>query len=433
MTFTDKQAKALKSKLAHQHVKLRASNGGTIAYVEGWHVIAEANRIFGFDCWDRCTLLPKCLWAELQQGQTTCFYSTRVRITVRAGESVIVREGIGTGSGRSTSAEAAHEIALKAAETDATKRALATFGNPFGLALYDKEQAGVTRPNAAAQKVRTASTSTANLSTIKPPLYDLFDPTNNKGKGLELAAFTIEALALIAKLGTIDDVYAFWEQNRKSLSAIRKAGEVGNRDPVEDIIAALKLRARALGAQNIGPDQSGADEKIRSTGMASLVKAPEPAALPLTKERRVRDKEHLAFVASQPCLICGRRPAHAHHLRFAQPRAMAMKVSDEFTVPLCAIHHDALHRTGDERAWWARNGILAPLKIAERLWNIPRQERQRWLQSGDGDQQAGADEVAHDMKGSSDQNGPVPSPPVNGCGESTRSRPGSSSTSDHRE
>ena len=79
-----------------------------------------------------------------------------MRISVRAGESVIVREGIGTGFGRSSCAETAHEIALKAAETDATKRALATFGNPFGLALYDKDQKGVTkRPGNAAAAAET--------------------------------------------------------------------------------------------------------------------------------------------------------------------------------------------------------------------------------------------------------------------------------------
>ena len=83
-------------------------------------------------------------------------------------------------------------------------------------------------------------------------------------------------------------------------------------------------------------------------------------------------KEHLEFVARQPCLVCGRRPAQAHHLRFAQPRALALKVSDEFTVPLCTVHHDALHRTGDERAWWARHGIIDPLKIAGRLWAASR-------------------------------------------------------------
>ena len=95
----------------------------------------------------------------------------------------------------------------------------------------------------------------------------------------------------------------------------------------------------------------------------------------IPKEKRIRDPAHLAFVASQPCLICGRRPAQAHHLRFAQPRAMAMKVSDEFTVPVCNTHHDQLHRSGDERAFWARQGFRDPLKYAARLWEASRNQR----------------------------------------------------------
>ena len=145
MAFTDEQRQALKAKLRYRHVKTRANHGVSISYVEGWHAIAEANRIFGYESWDRQTLSPRCLWQDTQRGETACFYSTKVRITVRAGDVAIVREGIGTGVGRSASAEVAHEIALKAAETDATKRALATFGNPFGLALYDKDKRGVTK------------------------------------------------------------------------------------------------------------------------------------------------------------------------------------------------------------------------------------------------------------------------------------------------
>jgi hypothetical protein len=72
-------------------------------------------------------------------------------------------------------------------------------------------------------------------------------------------------------------------------------------------------------------------------------------------------------VASLPCVICGRAPCQAHHLRFAQPRSMGSKVSDEFTVPLCAIHHRALHDNGPEEKWWQERGI-DPLKEAERLW-----------------------------------------------------------------
>ena len=159
MSFTDKQRRRLTAKLKHQHVKTRSTQGGTISYVEGWHVIAEANRIFGHDCWDRKTLSPRCVWSHHQTDQSAVFYTTKVCITVRADGDVIVREGIGTGFARAPSAEAAHDIALKAAETDATKRALATFGNPFGLALYDKGQAGVTKPP------RTAS--------IKKPTFAL--------------------------------------------------------------------------------------------------------------------------------------------------------------------------------------------------------------------------------------------------------------------
>jgi DNA recombination protein Rad52 len=164
MAFTDEQREALTAKLRYRHVRTRASNGTPISYVEGWHVIAEANRIFGYDCWDRQTLSPRCLWRETQRGETTCFYAAKVRITVRAGDAMIVREGIGTGTGRSSAAEAAHEIALKAAETDATKRALATFGNPFGLALYDKEQRGVTR-----RHTRTIET---DQTTSLPPTHE---------------------------------------------------------------------------------------------------------------------------------------------------------------------------------------------------------------------------------------------------------------------
>ena len=89
------------------------------------------------------------------------------------------------------------------------------------------------------------------------------------------------------------------------------------------------------------------------------------------KTIRLRDKDHRKFVASQPCLVCGRSPADAHHLRFAQPRALGRKVSDEFTVPVCRVHHRELHRHGDEAAWWQKIKIN-PLPIARRLWQQPR-------------------------------------------------------------
>src|SRR5882724_1600670 len=97
----------------------------------------------------------------------------------------------------------------------------------------------------------------------------------------------------------------------------------------------------------------------------------EPPTLELVSPRRktirIREKAHLAFVAAQPCLVCQRSPCDAHHLKFAQPRSLGRKVSDEFTVPLCRDHHHELHRQGNEMAWWA-NLQIAPVETARELW-----------------------------------------------------------------
>lgn len=55
----------------------------------------------------------------------------------------ISREGTGHGSGQQADLYDAIESAAKEAESDAMKRAMMTFGNPFGLALYDKTQENV--------------------------------------------------------------------------------------------------------------------------------------------------------------------------------------------------------------------------------------------------------------------------------------------------
>lgn len=97
----------------------------------------------------------------------------------------------------------------------------------------------------------------------------------------------------------------------------------------------------------------------------------DKSVLQLAEPRRYRNKAHLRFVAQHPCLVCARKPSDPHHLRFMQPRALGLKVSDEFTVPLCRTHHRALHRAGDERAWWAATGI-DPTVVANHLWSQTR-------------------------------------------------------------
>jgi ERF superfamily protein len=125
----------------------------------------------------------------------------------------------------------------------------------------------------------------------------------------------------------------------------------------------LKLSALTPERTTVAEDQS----KPRSRRRRGKDQAIDKVVLALPVPRRIRDREHVKSVAKQPCLICGRRPADAHHLRFAQPTALGRKVSDEFTVPLCRGHHREVHRRGDEPGWWSKIGI-DPCAAAHVLW-----------------------------------------------------------------
>jgi ERF superfamily len=122
------------------------------------------------------------------------------------------------------------------------------------------------------------------------------------------------------------------------------------------------------------PNLSTAKDRInspdRDLDATNTVKI-DKSMLYFSEIRRRRDKTHLRFVALQPCLICGRTPSDAHHLRFAQARALGRKNSDEFTVPLCRMHHSQNHRVADEVEWWKASGI-DPVPVANRLWTISR-------------------------------------------------------------
>ena len=124
--------------------------------------------------------------------------------------------------------------------------------------------------------------------------------------------------------------------------------------------------AGGLGTAPLPPAQSGQQLplSVRTPRAAAGV---DKSQLVHPEPRRFRDKEHVKFVAKQPCLVCGRRPSDAHHLRFTQHRALGRKVSDEFTVPLCRGHHREVHRSSDEAAWWIKAGI-DPTLPARALW-----------------------------------------------------------------
>ena len=228
----------------------------------------------------------------------------------------IIREGHGTGEGHGASPGEVHDISLKAAETDATKRALATFGKPFGLELYRNG-----RP-ALLQKPLPSP----------PPVPVSAD----------------------ARLGLHPD---------DTTPIPRPSRYYGRR---QDLVT----HDRAQGRRSLEV-QPSAETSIVPVSPGLVPAKIDKSLLTVAEPRRLRDKTHLRFVASQPCLVCGRQPCDPHHLRFAQPRALGLKVSDEFTVPLCRGHHRQLHQAGDELAWWT-NHHLEPLSVASTLWRQTR-------------------------------------------------------------
>ena len=357
MAFTDSQVRQLKAKLDPRHVKTRSANGVNLSYVEGWHAIAEANRIFGFDAWDRRTVSTACVWSG-QSGQVhAAAYTAKVRVSVRAGEITIVREGSGTGEGRASTPGQAHELALKGAETDATKRALATFGNPFGLALYDREQAGV-------RKIRGASPYSGETLQIGP--WVLRSSTGKPVSSHDTAKSFIEALKqAMSEAHDIELLYDVWEQNIDTLRVLHRSS---NERPgiVPTMVSHLRAcavdlvkRASNGSAASCGKGNGGTRHKI------------DKSVLTISEPRRIRCKEHLRFVAESALSRLRTLTYHAHHIRYAQPAVSSLKVSDEFTVPLCAIHHSENHTTGNERRWWQERN-LDPLPVAHRLWQNSR-------------------------------------------------------------
>ena len=357
MALSDTQLRQLKAKLDGRYVKTRKSDGAELSYVEGWHVIAEANRIFGYDAWDRRTVATSCVSSSGSGQHHVAAYTAKVRITVRAGDTVVVREGSGTGEGIGVTAGQAHEVALKSAETDATKRALSTFGNPFGLALYDREQLGVRRCRDRKTSAPSGPWILRSASGAEQAAFE---------RPAEFAARLREAMS---EANDIELLFAIWEQNVETVRGINRSLS-SERPRIRCRVAAggapQAVRRRPREAQT--PMETERPRMPRSRQPAPKI---DKSALTIGETRRIRCREHLRFVASQPCVVCGRTPSHAHHVRHAQPRGLGLKVSDEFAVPLCATHHHHLHQTTKEQDWWQERKI-DPLVVARRLWRETR-------------------------------------------------------------
>ena len=198
---------------------------------------------------------------------------------MRAGAECVVREGWGSGEARAATTGEAHELALKSAETDATKRALSTFGNPFGLALYDRELNGVRNRKALVPEMPNAWTL---LSATGQPQQKCDSPK----------IFLAQLREAMSKAPTIEDLFAVWEQNLADRSADQQASQIsiaqrhlcaGSRGP----FAVVRGRS-GRAARSFDGKRRSSHTKPKSTKACSRISEP----------KRMRSKEHLRFVAS---------------------------------------------------------------------------------------------------------------------------------------
>lgn len=429
--FAPDQLEKLEQALDSASVHTRDVDGRKLSYIEGWFAIAQANEIFGPAAWDREMVYFERVYERSGAGVFSCGYLARVRVRVRAGTTEIIREGTGWGAVSARTISDAHERAIKSAETDATKRALATFGNQFGLSLYDRT-AGLSQSTHAL----ISTDGTILASSLSPEgfctgLRQLVEVCKTEGELCSLAeknsagicAVKARAPLLKNKLGEhyadillrlIDDARAKLRasesladhsevaavsvseqsvetpdfQNRSICAGEQGAcvsiqgresngaGVGGAKIPLERISRSCRV-PRVCESDSGGlVDRETTDDQGVTDSRETLAPSRITAGRRVDKsrlafgvvEKRLRDKQHLKRVAKLPCLICSRQPSHPHHLRFAQKRGMGQKVSDEFVVPLCALHHGQLHCSQSEINWW-RAQKIDPLPISSELWS----------------------------------------------------------------
>ena len=238
-------------------------------------------------------------------------------------------------------------------------------------------------PSTETQKKLTASGngSQENRSARRPVRAS--NRSDSVSQRLELSAalstsLKDELLRQIDRVNAADDA-ALWAQ--RNLAAKNKLAAADARC-LEEAFAA-QLASIATQAVSELPNQAKISARRHDRGhKRHRATGVDKSALVLPTHRRIRDREHVKSVAKEPCLVCGRSPADAHHLRFAQSPALGRKVSDEFTVPLCRGHHREVHRSGDEAAWWTKRD-LDPLIAPSNLWRQthPLPATPRWSDS----------------------------------------------------
>jgi ERF superfamily protein len=219
-------------------------------------------------------------------------------------------------------------------------------------------------------------TSAANR-LLKPVSDQSRVPSRSPGNGRDRAMANGEVAAIIdgeqsavlrdrllAEIGNIAsaELAAAWA--REALASKNKLVA----PDAKRVEHAFERRLSELASAGADPASDDVPAQAMSTTASDGI---DKSVLAVAAPRRYRNREHLRAVAKQPCLICGRKPSDPHHLRYLQPRALGRKASDEFAVPLCRVHHRAVHRACDEQAWWQAAGI-DPIKVARKLWKDTR-------------------------------------------------------------
>ncbi len=209
----------------------------------------------------------------------------------------------------------------------------------------------------------SASTSLCDRLVSEIAALDVAD------SAIEWASQNLNAKNTLAPDAAVIVEDAFQLRMRLLRPDVYPPGEI--HEPAPDTRAETAPAPEPAETVHLAAVEAGAQEQKQKKSRSSAPRLELARNAPSMKPRRARDKHHLRFVCRQPCTVCGRTPCEAHHLRFAQPRAMGRRVSDEFTVPLCRLHHRELHRVGNELSWWQERNV-DPLPIAVRFWQHTR-------------------------------------------------------------
>jgi ERF superfamily len=252
---------------------------------------------------------------------------------------------------------------MGAALTYARRYALFTLVGIAGEDDLDAPDLAVQRIDPAPQNSPLERKNGSNGAMTSTPANGVHGP--RKGANGARASILSPAASAILRDQLLGDLTRFVSQDDLDAWALHAWPKANTLTPEDGAEVRQAFQVRASRNQTVLDE----DAALLEPDLAHSRSRIDKSVLALPEAKRLRDRQHLRFVAKQPCLVCGREPSDPHHLRFAQPRGLAQKVSDEFTVPLCRAHHRELHRAGKETDWWVRTGI-EPLESARTLWTL---------------------------------------------------------------